>query len=204
MKKALLTTCLILPLAAFAAKSGPYITAGAGYGFYNSPSKNLTGTTNGHNENHGNMWQIDAGYRFAVGSNWLIGFETGYVNNAHASYEQYAPSNLSGTISQSEINALLTADIQFNNGATIYAKAGEARVRQEISTTGSPSDFTNGIQTQWRPKAVIGTGYNWKNGLGLDIELSHVFGKSVDDFPITGQTKIITTNAVSLNFIYSF
>ncbi len=132
---------------------------------------------------------VDAGYKYALTKNFLLGVEGGYSFNGAATYtEDSLMEKTTYKITSSDWHLLLTGTYQFNNGFNIFGKAGLARVNQSLNMNNpnNPNIFpmtqSSSIDSiRLQPMIAIGTGYKIKS-FEIFFQYSHIFGSGVGEF----------------------
>lgn len=117
-------------------------------------------------------WGVFGGYQYAIMNNVSVGAELGYNDNGYAkSKEHLVEINYNST----DIDLLGTASYYFSRQLSVIAKAGVARVTQELSS--HHIDFASENMIGYAPEVVLGLGFSPIQNINLTLEFDHIFGE---------------------------
>jgi outer membrane immunogenic protein len=209
MKKILVitTAATILASGAVIAKPGTYIGANLGIGGIQTKKMDTEGLSNYKFNINGLAGRVNAGHLFGQNS-FNYGIEVGY---AMYQSNKYTIGDTASFIYKGyNIDILGVAQYNFNSNWNIFSKAGVAYVHQK--TTTSEDKFFNPYtdsKNKFLPEVAIGGGYEFDNGLGLNLTFSHIFGNNPEQFNSVNMTrdnlnKVASVNMLTLGINYKF
>ncbi|ODN44058.1 outer membrane protein [Piscirickettsia litoralis] len=210
MKKILIATAVATALVSGAAiaKPGAYVGLNLGLGGMDTPkwdTNKLPANTSDKEERGGLAGRIDAGYLWGQGP-FNYGVEMGFASYANNTYK-ISSGSASEELKYSGYNVDLLGVAQYNftPNWNIFGKAGVAYVHQktEISVADgglSATPFSKS-ENKLLPEVAIGGGYQFANGLGLNLTVSHIFGSKPHAWTDTGNTEDNMTSVASVNML---
>ncbi|OAJ33076.1 outer membrane protein [Piscirickettsia salmonis] len=172
-------TALLISASALAAKPGAYIGLNLGYGGMDTPSVNFKNkypdTYSYSQSSRGFAGRINAGYLWSQDS-LNYGIELGYATYANS---KYSMTNKDGTMtlkySGNSLDLLGVIQYNFTPNWNVFGKAGLAYVTQKTSGSNAfKAVFKNNNKVL--PEVALGAGYEFANGIGLNVTASHIFG----------------------------
>lgn len=198
MKKVLLTGAAMILLASGAAfaKTGPYVGLNAGWGGMDTAKITKTDTQS-NKLHHGIAGRVSAGYLFGQDEHFNYGAEVGYTALPQ---NKYKIDGKDFKYDSHNIDLLAVAKYNINSNVDVFGKAGGAYVTQK--TSGSYEKGLQESKSKLLPEVAVGAGYDFKNGLGLNVTYSHIFGSKPTVLDTSsGVTKANVNKVASVNMV---
>ncbi|WP_230675773.1 outer membrane protein [Piscirickettsia salmonis] len=206
-------TTLLISASALAAKPGAYIGLNLGYGGMDTAQLTKNSFRNEASSSaslRGFAGRINAGYLWSQ-SSLNYGIELGYATYANNQYSALGKNGekYNFTYKGYNIDLLGIAQYNFNPNWNIFAKVGIAYASQ---TTSGSSEFSHMFANKGRllPKVALGLGYEFTNGIGLNLTASHIFGNQSTFDGNNNQTiknnlnKVSPVDMVTVGISYNF
>ncbi|ALA24729.1 hypothetical protein AVI51_01470 [Piscirickettsia salmonis] len=206
-------TALLISTSALATKSGAYIGLNLGYGGMDTAQLTKNSFRNEVSSSaslRGFAGRINAGYLWSQ-SSLNYGIELGYATYANNQYSALGKNGekYNFTYKGYNIDLLGIAQYNFSPNWNILAKAGVAYVSQ---TTSGSNEFSHVFANKSKllPEVALGLGYEFTNGIGLNLTASHIFGNQSTFAGNNNQTiknnlnKVSPVDMVTVGVNYNF